>query len=296
MYICPRCNYESDRKSSLKNHFSRKIACISINDDTSLEECINMLEKNLLKKNKNIICEYCELLFIKKKEYNDHLTKCYKKHMKKMEKKIDKLENQLNDNKSKIKTEIKTEINNSTININNIDNSVTTNNYIININSYENTDYGSIEDIYNCIDDAGNIIDVSKFIELVHFNEKHPENYNIYIANKKHKDIMILEGENFVRFGSNYSGLTNLYNKQLNAIDITDKYSDEMKILSDETHTQFNNKTFKEKNELLDKICNILYNKKELIIKNYAENRERKLLKKPNIQSVSEISDTKELN
>ena len=45
MYDCPRCNYKTKKKPSMRAHFNRKNMCAYVKEDIKKEECLKMLEK-----------------------------------------------------------------------------------------------------------------------------------------------------------------------------------------------------------------------------------------------------------
>lgn len=265
MYKCPRCKYETNHKTNIKNHFNRKRLCESDKDnEISIEECLKLLNKGILKSKEKIkhICEYCNKEFNRQTRLCAHIIKCKIKDdiILKQQEEIELLKELLNETKQNITN------NTNNTNCNNTNNS-TTNNIYITINSYKDTDYTAVKDkIHQCIMNNGDV-DMEKLIELVHFNKDIPQNHNIYVTNSKTKRVMKFNGNNFIEDGKGNDGLEEVFNDKLKDIEEHQDLDDDIKIAVDVTWTNYNNKNDKERNKILNKIYKPLYNNKEIVIK-----------------------------
>jgi hypothetical protein len=205
-YICERCGYISEFKSSLKNHLTRKNECKCKINNISREELLEKLSEKLeIKKEKKYNCKKCD------KELSSRQNKWkHEKICKVIEKKnIYSLnDNDLRDLVLKLSEELeimKEKENDKNNIIINIDNSTTNNNSINNINiilenlrpfGKENYDYIDIEAIKKIIKPARNLL--YKFIKMIHFNINHPENWNYFISNIRGNKANIYNGKKFV--------------------------------------------------------------------------------------------------
>jgi hypothetical protein len=97
LHVCPRCSYKTNHKTNIINHFKRKIICENLNSDTSLEECIRMLNEYKLTKVTNKqktkiehTCIHCLKKFDRKLRLESHEEKCEIKNIE-----IEKLKNEL---------------------------------------------------------------------------------------------------------------------------------------------------------------------------------------------------------
>jgi hypothetical protein len=236
VHECPRCGYCSRNKSDLRNHYRRKSPCVIKLSNITIDKCKMMLENKKLKKIKLVPIVIDE----EKQELVKTITM--------LKEQVQLLMKNHNGNNH----------HNNNTNSNNITN-------VINIHSYKNTDYKIVEKAMNrCINNNGGI-DVGKLIEEIHFNEKFPQNKNIYIANSKTKRIMKYDGEKFVEDGRGEKGLEAVFNEKLSDIDGHEELNDNIKLASEETWMKFNDKTTVEKAEILEQIYKPLYNKRELV-------------------------------
>jgi hypothetical protein len=156
-FSCKYCNKEFKYQSGLCKHI--KYSCKE-NKDEDLKELVRLLNeqnKEINNQNKEIMNEL--------KSKNEQINK--------LQKQIDKLSNKL-----KIKN-----IHNNTQN--------NTINYNIQLLNHNDTDYSHLttRDYIKCIKDCNHC--VKTLIEKVHFNDKKPENKNIYISNIKNGYVML---------------------------------------------------------------------------------------------------------
>jgi hypothetical protein len=256
MYECPRCHREMKQKGDLKKHFNRKKVCEIVYENFDIEKCFKLLEDGKLKianNKKNHICEYCNKLFDRNSRLVTHSYICDKKILydtiKKLEEKVNNLENKQ-------------------ITVNN--NSNNTNNIYININSYKNTDYTLIkDDIDDCIENGE--INIGKLMEKVHFNDKFPQNRNVYISNSKTRRVMKYDGKKFIEDGMGNTGLEKVFNEKLADIEEHQELTDDIKLAAEESWMQYNDKDTIQRKEVLEAIYKPLYNKRDIVNKNLIE-------------------------
>jgi len=157
-YQCPRCRYETRLKGDIKRHYGRKNKCKTLFERKSINDCLNELD-----------FPEDDKILISKKEYEE----------------------------LKNKKEIKNITNN--VQINNTYN-------IININDFNSTNYKiALEDLKNSINnsllknDGQNMnIECENLVELVHCNDKYPENQNILLTDRNRGEVKIKQGDRFV--------------------------------------------------------------------------------------------------
>lgn len=91
IHICPRCHYETTKKSSIKNHYDRKRACKTLFSRKSIKDCLQELENDRLsiselkRRNKELEDEKRDFE-IKKKEIEAMIEKRVSEKMKEEEK------------------------------------------------------------------------------------------------------------------------------------------------------------------------------------------------------------------
>lgn len=198
-YKCFRCGKDFRQKCHLLNHLCRKNPCKSVLKEISNKEILtlNKIEEyNTEKYNvsrssakmaddvsqksakKEYKCKYCEKKYKHRQSKFKHEKKCKdnkEDKIKYLEEKVKNMEKIINKSNK-----------NHTINItnNNIDNrKVQNNNIQINNFDKENLSYISGNVAMKIAKNFKGLL--SNFIDLIHFNEKHPENHNIRIKDIK---------------------------------------------------------------------------------------------------------------
>jgi hypothetical protein len=185
-YICPRCNYFTNRKSNFKNHLTRKKICTSIIEDVpinSIAKTYKIIIKNT-NKHKSRQCGKLnnryenEYIYSKNKSKIVEFNNYNKNELKYISKTVSKLLKKLEG------TSIKNNVINNTQN-NTQNNNTQNNNQQVKINNFgeEDLSYITKENYKNLLIDPRNSI--TKLINDTHFNSEHPENSNICIPNKK---------------------------------------------------------------------------------------------------------------
>jgi uncharacterized C2H2 Zn-finger protein len=275
MYECPRCETEFKQKHHLAAHFNRKIGCEFLNEDISNKECIELLKTGKLKK-KIIVehtCEHCNKNFDRKSRLTAHLNKCKEKlNLQEIIKQLKQKNKELIEKSSTSNINTTNNNNNTTNNNDNStnDNSNNTNNIYININSYKNTDYTLIkDDIDDCIENGE--INIGKLMEKVHFNDKFPQNRNVYISNSKTRRVMKYDGEKFIEDGMGNAGLETVFNEKLADIEEHQELTDDIKLAAEESWMKYNDKDTIQRKEVLEAIYKPLYNKRDIVNKNLIE-------------------------
>ena len=74
LYKCPRCGFQNNIKTKMKNHYHRKKPCEAILQDISIPECLELLKGDSLKiPEKSWFCKDCCMSFNYKQVYQKHL-------------------------------------------------------------------------------------------------------------------------------------------------------------------------------------------------------------------------------
>jgi hypothetical protein len=294
IYVCNRCNKKYAHKGHYLRHLNRKNPCKNmaiLDEDVDSENSAHFLhifaQKNVQKCAKNVqkneenkttcyMCPFCDKKFSRKFTLKRHILTCKKKNI------IDISENEkyniniinefknltleMNKNLKKEVEKIKNEINKNKI--------ITNNKIINNYNNISLIAYKNKPDLSHLTDnDFIKIMDrglysVPNLIKAIHFNNKKPENKNIYIPNIKNKYVMVWNGE-FWELSNMEDVLDDMYENNSNIlIDKMDEFIEIGDKLNPRIMKKF--KRFvdkKEKNEIKNKIKNemklLLYNNKK---------------------------------
>ena len=212
-YKCFRCGYECNQKGTLLNHLVRKKRCKSILKEIDNYEILRLnkieeynkdkykvIQKSLKSNSKNDLksseshlkeykCRYCDKIYKYKQGRWKHEQKCKEKENKiETEKKLEELEEQNKELLNKlVNLDNKLSKSNKSVNKSIIKGDANTNNGTINIqvNNFdrENLDYISGRQALKFAKNFKGLI--GNFIDLVHFNKKHPENHTIRIKDMK---------------------------------------------------------------------------------------------------------------
>lgn len=187
-YTCNRCGKEFKQKCHLLNHLSRKKPCKSILKEIDNIEILRLNKIEEYNKDhykvsqksvesKSYKCRYCDNSYIHKQSRWKHEQKCKEKMLKEKDKIINKKDEQIME---LLKLLGKKGVNKQIIkgNNNTINNNIQINNF-----DRENIDYIS-KRVAMKVAKNFNVM-VGKFVELIHFNEKHPENHTIRIKDMK---------------------------------------------------------------------------------------------------------------
>ena len=278
MYICNKCDKTFSNKTDYNRHINRKFICESKNIKTENNIFINdkskhiKLENNISIDNK-FICKDCNKIFSRKFTLERHinLNRC---------KNIKSNENiNLLSKISELELKIEKLLNDKSISSNTyITNYNITNNIIIKFGyEHEHKTYNLTNDEIIRIVNKGSM-SLCESIKLTHFNSRLPQLHNIYIPDRKFKNICTFNGNLFelnklddVLYGlidnhiykiKKYLEMNLEYeeNKLImvkNFIDKIDEIYDDSKI------NKFKN------DDKISEILYFLYNNRKLIIQNY---------------------------
>lgn len=209
-YNCEICNFTTKLKSNYTRHLNtKKHNSKIINNDSKVIQSYpkvihekktvihgypNVIQKNELKI-KKYVCKYCSKSFKYASGLSKHKKKCEKtveidkqlelqaKEIEELKELVDKL---LNNSKQTHITKVEG------------DNTTNINQYII-LNAFgkEKTDYINPVEIKNLIQHEP-MNSVPKLLREIHFNDKHNENHNVYIPNKKEAYAKIYDGAQWI--------------------------------------------------------------------------------------------------
>ena len=267
-YICPRCNYMTNKLSNLKKHLSRKNLCKPLYTDISVEEIceeynikyvqLNHFDSFMSHSNKSIdlnVCQFCNKQLSTKSNLTRHIKTC-KKNMNSM--KIIELEKKIKN----IEESICVNITNNGNNYNNSNIYNQTNNIIINNYGSENLSYLTPEKMMKLISPPYSSI--KKLNSLIHMNDDHPENHNLVITNLNGQYLHVLKNETWTKcFKKDIlsSIVSDSYDK-LDDFFIENKDKIPLKIIR---RIELFQDKFEENEKLRKKICNdvelLLFNK-----------------------------------
>jgi len=155
---CSVCEYTSSQKHHIIRHINRKKSC-------------GVGAKEIIEIPVDISCKYCNKKFATKENLKEH-SKNNCKHK----------DDALKEENRKLKEELRKAKTTNTTNNTNYNT-----NYIFILNNYEDTKLDKISDkVYNKIinDSEEPYKIIPSLIRHIHFNNKIPENHNIYISNR----------------------------------------------------------------------------------------------------------------
>lgn len=271
-YICKQCNFCTINKTKYTRHLSTKKHKNNI-ANSHMDIVSDAMG--------NYACKYCCKNFTNLQNLNKHV-KYYCKHNKdeslqelayllneknkiieRNEEKIDDLEKLINFLTTKL--QIKT-INFSNNNI--------INNVSFNLLNYNQTNYDHLTDTdyIKCIENCNHC--VKTLIEKVHFNKNKPENMNIYISSIKGKFVMVYR-DNIWQVKNRKEQIDDLYEcNELMLENWYDEYHEKYPHIIQSFKKYLQNKDDDDEfiTKVKDEILLMLYNKRDLILKNQANN------------------------
>ena len=197
-YYCKCCNYDAKVKGNYLKHLNtnkhQKIKQIQYNTQVHGEN-INYHDSKHQFPITNI-CKYCDKNFTTKQAMYRHIKYTCSQNSDEYIIELCRLLNEkdriLMEQGNQIKVLYdKIERLSNKLRITNINNGIINNNVNIELLNFEQTDYSHLteNDYVTCIRDCN--YSVKTLIEKVHFNEKKPENMNIYISSIKGKYAMV---------------------------------------------------------------------------------------------------------
>lgn len=159
LYQCPRCHYDTEKKDNMRRHYNRKRKCKNLFSRKSVGECLEDIDRIKQLEERIKQLEYCTLMT------------------------------------------------NVTNNITNIVNNTTNQTINIHINDFKNTNYEiALDELKESIkrsllknDGECNNIECNQLVELVHCNDKYPENHNVLITDCSRGEARIKEGDRFIK-------------------------------------------------------------------------------------------------
>lgn len=206
IYYCECCHYSTH----IKTHFSKHVLTKKHEKSTKSQQksTIESTKSQQFSDEKDdsrdngIECKYCSKKFTSKQAMYRHIRYTCKKNkdedLKELARLLNEKDRQINElitNKDsqleKMQKQIERLVNK--LQIQNINNGTITTNHVYNIQilDFHKTDYSHLTDTdyVDCISDCNRC--VKSLIERVHFNEKKPENMNIYISSIKGNYAMV---------------------------------------------------------------------------------------------------------
>ena len=213
IYSCVHCNFSSKIKTHYIRHLETKKhkKNIELVNSPKKPKEIKTIDINI---NEEYFCDFCNSKFVtysNKRRHELHRCKArlgvskINNSLKKKENEIKTLKSQMKLLLSKVGTTNNTIINNTT-------------NNTIQLNSYGNEDLSHITETLKT-----NLLHIPygmipKMIEVVHFNDKKPENKNIILANKKDNKIKIFSGNKWI-YKNKEDTIKNLINEKYFILD-----------------------------------------------------------------------------
>ena len=165
-YICPRCHYITDRRSSIKNHFNRKKVCKTIYSRISIKDCKEQLNylKNVIT---NVVLEESE----------------EQKEIKRLKEEIEKLQ------KEASTTNYITNNNNNTNNI-----------IVIKFDVNNISTLIPDSEKLKCFrDKTYQAPPIEDFLKTIHFNPDYPQYHNIFKSDMNREWISMFDGDKIIK-------------------------------------------------------------------------------------------------
>ena len=276
IYDCRCCKYSTHIKTHYHKHLTTKKHKNSLKDKISNT---NLSNETLEPPAERQPCHYCSKTFTTKQAMYRHIKfSCKKKndeHLKELSRLLNEKDNQFEKMQKQIEKLINKlqiqHVNNGTILNHNV--------YSIQILDYNNTDYSHLteSDYVNCIADVN--LCVKTLIEKVHFNEKKPENMNIYISSIKGNYVMVYKNNTW-QIQDKKEQVDDLY--EYNEIMLTnwyqeykEKYPQMIKYFKTYLRNQDDDDII---NEVKKEILLMLYNNRDLVMKN-SKKPEKEIIK-----------------
>lgn len=181
-YVCPRCGLETTNKHTFAEHLKRKNLCEALVADVPLEPVLSNLEGKYAEKPYN--CPYCDSRFSHRCNMYTHKKSC---------------KNRPSEQTPLQTTNITGNENNTIIGGSNN----TINHFHIHINPPEFTNSPYITDkmytdLISSVKRPGHIDSVLlRMVRMLFCNMSHPENYCVYIPNKKQKMALVWDGSSW---------------------------------------------------------------------------------------------------
>jgi hypothetical protein len=204
MYVCEKCNYKTNRKSSFTSHLNRKKPC----DGTHVQQNVDPVQQNVDPVYQNVtpvyqnvtpvqqnvtpdtICDKCGKNLCSKQSLNRHLSICTgikplqcPRCLMTFESRNGKYKhvhrNKCTDNQQL--TVINNNNNNNTNN--NITNNNVSNNFMINFDNYTHDHINHIKFMDDCRNAISSVSVVEQYVKHTFHDPKHPENNSVRLTN-----------------------------------------------------------------------------------------------------------------
>ena len=175
-YQCTRCGHSTNNLKDFKEHLMRKKPCVPKVSDIDVKDILKNIEDKY--NQKPFTCTFCNSKF-------SHSTNLYRHH------------HTCKQKPAKENIQISGDHNN--VNSNNINITNITNNIVhINPPEYANSSFISkeaYEKMIQFVKRPGQVdLVLLRLVKLIYCNDKHPENYGVYIPNKKHNRALVWDG------------------------------------------------------------------------------------------------------
>ena len=290
-YYCECCEFKTNHKSKYERHLEtqKHIKCYP-NVTPMLPQCYPNVTPMLPQcypnvtpispLELNICCKYCNKIFKHRSGLSRHIKYTCKKNNDEDMKELVRLLNEQNEQNKLKDKEIETmkkqidKLSNK-LQFQQINNNMNSNNNnIVNFNNiqllnYNETDYSHISNktYYKCVKHCFH--SVKSLIKEVHFNNKKPENKNIYISNIKNKYIMVYK-DNKWQLVNRKEQLDDLYNYNEVMLEewydeYKDKYPDMIKSFTKYLNNRDNDNVI---NKIKEEIILMLYNNRYIMDNN----------------------------
>lgn len=215
VFVCPRCLYETDRKSNIVSHLYKLNACRSVTGVT-IEEArrqhhikydeVKQDDKNVTPASTDM-SQLINVIIDLKNEVKQMNTKIQSmdSNMKSISSKMEDMENTITKLTLQSGTGIITD-NSNTINTNTSTNTNSNNNNVhneisININNFgqENLDYITGEFAMKCFEKGAN--GVLAMVDKIYFDKEHVENNTVRLKNLREKIVEVIMDKEWVQKG-----------------------------------------------------------------------------------------------
>lgn len=207
---CRRCGHVSSCKSNLMKHLRRKVPCLPMKEDISIEDMVS----NLTAKEYNDVtydCSHCGKRFNTRQSKSRHMQIC------KAKKDIDTDKSQINkliQEVEELKRRIGEVSNNNVVNINN--GTVNNNNIKIEIKNFGNENMAALP--MRTIRECFSTMDFKNMFEALYCDDDFPENQNVKLKSKKDKQLLLYKSDKW-NITSFDNGLEEIFNKLYNIFD-----------------------------------------------------------------------------
>lgn len=198
-FECRRCGFKTSYKPSLRNHLSKKTACVPVCPDQDIDRAA--LIKDLYHKDYRegcSECQHCGRKFNVKSSLYRHLKTCKNVNSDPSEERYELSEDRYNQLKAEILAELR-QCASQTIHNNNCNN-VINNTVVINAFGKERTEHltenrAFMDRVLKCREKG-----VLDFIKALYFDrENHPENMTVKVTNYKLPYVDTFNGERWIK-------------------------------------------------------------------------------------------------